>query len=186
MARDQRLVELENKLEDLKRQYDMYLTGARRTEPLALRTETEREILLLTRFPSSSTMFKFQVKTLAMRFRSFETQMRNLMELRQQRAVNSEKVQVAAPLSDIVVDEMAIDNPAIIAAKVKTLLAQVGSKTTLPPGMTVEALSAMMVNKARGLVGKNNVKAIKYSLVAGDQGAKVKGEVISVQEPAVN
>lgn len=181
MARDPRIDALEVRLEELKRQYDLYLSGQRRTEPVTLKLETEREILSLTRFPSSSTMFKFQVRTLAMRFRAMEAQVRNLLDLRQLRSGTAPRPDgSSAPLSDIIVDEMAIDNPAIIAGKVKALLNQAGGKVTLPGTMTPESLCQMMLTKAKSIVGKNNVKAVKYSLINGEQGPRVKGELVTV------
>lgn len=187
MARDPRIVALEIKLEELKHQYDLYLSGRRRTEPVNLKSDAEREILALTRFPSSSTMFKFQVKTLAMRFRAMETQVRNLLDLRQLRASCSGKTVVTgAMMNDIVVDEMAIDNPAIIANKVRALLSQAGGNALLPGTMTPEALCDMMLNKAKAIVGKNNVKAVKYSLVTSEQGPRVKGELVTALEANSN
>lgn len=180
MARDPRIEALEVRLEELKRQYDLYLSGQRRTEPVTLKLEAEREIISLTRFPTSSTVFKFQVRTLAMRFRSMEAQVRNLLELRQLRSGNGPRPDGAnAPLRDIVIDEMAIDNPAIIAGKVKALLSQAGGGAQLPGSMTPESLCQMMLSKARAIVGKNNVKAVKYSLVNGEQGPRVKGELVT-------
>lgn len=176
--KDQRLNEFVQKLDQLKHEYDLFLTGQRRTEPLKLRSELEREVLLLTRFPSSSTAFKFQVKTLAMRYRSFETQIKNLLELKAQRAQANEKTAPEPSFRDVVVDALAIDNPALIAASVKSFLKQVGSVSNLPADMTPETLATIMVNKAKAMVGKDNVAAIRYCLVPSDHGPKVKGEII--------
>lgn len=184
MVRDPRIDELEGKIDNLKREYDLYLAGNRRTEPLALRSEVEREVMLLMRFPTVSTVFKFQVKTLAMRFRSLETQIRNLMELRNQRLNIAEQTIKKSDLQDVVVDSMAIENPAIIAARVKSLLSRVGANSSLPADMTAESLALMMINKAKAVVGKGNVHAVRYSLVDSEKGPRVKGETIAAPKLA--
>lgn len=179
MIRDHRIDGLAAKLDQLKREYDLYINGQRRTEPLDLRKDIEKSVMELVRFPTSSTVFKFQVKTLAHRFRSMETQIKNLMDMKMAKMA-AERIESGFDPQDIVIDEMAIENPAIIAERVKKLFNAAGLKGAIPADMTPDSLHRMMVSKARTVVGKGNVRAVKYSLVAGDNGMKVKGEIISV------
>lgn len=183
MARDQRITKLEEKIEQLKHEYDLFLNGNRRTEPLTMRKEAEREVMLLLRFPSSSTAFKFQVQTLAHRFRSLEAQVKNLLELKEQRQASAETIAPDHALQNIIVDDLAISNPDLITARVKTLLKQAGIVGPEQSESAAAALCNMMVSKASAVLGRGNVLAVKYSLVPGEHGPKVKGEVIPRPDP---
>lgn len=171
--------ELELKLERLKREYDQFLAGNLRIEPLALRRDIEREIMQLTKSHIPSTSERFRIQTLAHRFRSLETQIRNLLDLRNsRRAATGES---ASQVPDyVIVDRMAIENPAVISARVRSILRAVEPKGAqgAHPDITPEAFCQVLVNRAKTMVGKNNVNAIRFRIIPGENGPKVKGELL--------
>jgi hypothetical protein len=186
MAQDPNVSELEKKLSRLKRDYDLFLAGQLRVEPIALRREIEREIMHLTRSFVPSTVVKFRIKTLAHRYRSLETQLRNLMDLRVSRKPAAEES--SSQTSDsIIVDQIAIDNPSVIAARVRTILrnAAKSADPNAPAALDIspEAFCQVLVNRARTMVGKNHVSAIRFRIVPGENGPRVKGELLKNKMP---
>ncbi len=180
LNRDPKIEELDFKLAELKREYDLFFAGQLRQEPLKLRREIERDIRMMTRSSVQSTVTKFQVRTLANRFRSLETQIRNITDLKFSRRTSTGAL--AKGNDSIIIDAIAITNPAIVARRIKTILKRIeknskdsGSSMKLNP----DDLCNMLVKKAKGMVDQNNVKAVKFSIVESEGGAKVKGELIT-------
>jgi hypothetical protein len=169
---------LEQKMGSLKHEYDLFLAGNRRTEPLELRRQVEREVLMLSKSPIASTVFKFQVKTLSYRFRSFENQMRNLIERRDKRELITNKSVAAKTIAPVIIDDAVMKNPALINSRIEALVKAAGSKSGQKMKLSSKDLQEMMLDKARSVVGKNDVKAVMFSIVDSEKGPKVKGEVI--------
>lgn len=184
MSRDPRIDSLERRIETLRREYDLFLSGQRKAEPYALSKEIEDELMLLIRTPTISTVFKFQVRMLALRFRALGTQVRNLLELKAQRK-SSGAPPIPDPLSsppqpsmDIVVDAEMLHSPSALSIMVRKLLERTGLDHELPAGVTPEGLSATMAKKAASVIGKSGVQAVRYSIVPGSHGPRVKGEPV--------
>ena len=175
MSRNRQLEQLTQKLDKLKREYDSFLSGKRRTEPTNLHREVEREILMLTRSPDSSTAFKFHVRTLANKYRSFETQMRNIIERRNRWRAKSGDPNPEVS-QELIIDEMVINNPNLMDNRLKMLL----RKTAGGQDISSEQLLSTLVGKAKSVVGKNNVKAVSFKLVKGEKGPRVSGKAITV------
>jgi hypothetical protein len=181
MAKDRRIEELNLEIDELKREYDLYLVGQRRTEPLLMRSGLERKVRLLTLANSSSTVFKFRVKTLANRFRSLETQLKSLLERKNSRQAGSEQPQ-AKKSSSVIIDEIVINNPALVVARVRAMVAEL--KKNHPDDANFIKLNpdnfcSALVGKAKAMVGKNEVRAVRFQIVKGENGHKVKGEAIT-------
>lgn len=184
MSRDPRIDSLERRIETLRREYDLFLSGQRKAEPYALSKEIEDELMLLIRTPTISTVFKFQVRMLALRFRALGTQVRNLLELKAQRKstgaplLPDQQPSPAAPSADILVDAEVLSTPAALSTMVRRLLERTGLDRELPSGVTAEGLSVTMAKKAATVIGKSGVQAVRYSIVPGSHGPRVKGEPV--------
>ncbi|NOY45400.1 MAG: hypothetical protein GXP50_08115, partial [Deltaproteobacteria bacterium] len=104
--------DLEQRIEALRKEYDHYLAGVRRTEPEKLRRDLERELRRLVGSPLLTTAERFRVTTLAHRFRALESRVRNLMERR-----GARKARAGAEAqggAEIVVDRLLLRNPAAL------------------------------------------------------------------------
>jgi hypothetical protein len=180
MAGDKRIATLNREIDELKREYDLYLAGLRKTEPIGQRAQLERKVVLLARTPVSSTVFKFQAKTLAHRFRALETQLKNLMDAREAKHKVSEQVQTKQP-SAVIIDNTVINNPKLVVDRVRRMVTELNKKNldqddamSLDPENFCNAL----VGKAKTMVGKGEVRAVRFQIVESDGEHKVKGEVI--------
>lgn len=181
MAKDTRIEELNREIDELKREYDLYLVGQRRTEPLTARTELERKVRALIREPSSSTAFKFRVKTLANRFRALESQLKKLLERKENRSLGVAGQTRTQKPSSVIIDEMVINNPSLVVARVRKMVAElkrdnpeVDNEAMLNP----DSFSSALVGKAKSMVGKKDIRAVRFQIVKGENGHKVKGEPI--------
>lgn len=180
MAKDQRIEQLSREMDELKKEYDLYFAGQRRTEPINQRAALERKVQNLVRSPSSSTVFKFQTNTLAHRFRALETQLRNLMEMRESKSRVSEQTHALTP-SSVIIDEMAINNPALVVARVRKMCTELDKKNDAQsnaPKLNPDNFCNALVGKAKTMVGQNEVRAVRFQIVEEDGNHKVKGEVI--------
>lgn len=173
IRRDPALEALEVKLEKLKRDYDQYFAGNRRREPTWQMREIERELLEATRVPPTSTMVRFQLRGLAQRFRSFQTQVRNIMRTRQKRQASIMKPEQ----SSVIIDSVTMNNPSLVSGKIRAMCRQMGGQDV--KGLSEDALQQMLMNKAQNVVGKDNVAAIRYTVVDSGDGPKLRGEKIS-------
>ena len=134
----------------------------------------------------ASTVFKFQAKNLAHRFRSLETQLKKLIEIKESKAILSEKTDKKTA-SVVIIDEVVINNPALAVARVRTMVAELekrrknGSEAS-HPAVDPESFCNALVGKAKMIIGKERVRAVKFQIVEEKDGPKVKGEVICAPE----
>jgi hypothetical protein len=120
------------------------------------------------------------LQTLAHRFRALETQLKNLMDLRDSRHKASEQVSAKQP-SAVIIDDMVINNPKLVAERVRKMVTELNKKNGDDPAaisLNPENFCNALVGKAKSMVGKGDVKAVRFQIVESDGGHKVKGEVI--------
>ncbi|MBI5015709.1 MAG: hypothetical protein HZB55_09500 [Deltaproteobacteria bacterium] len=168
---------LEEKIQRLKREYDLFLAGQRRGEPVSLHDELDREIRRLSRYPLTSTVARFRMSSLAHRFRALETQIRSLLDQREARKRDGEPRPAPGPAS-VVVDRAALENPRAIEAHLRALhraLAESLNGRTPPP---VEGLKARLLEEARRLVERPGVAAVRFTLVCEEKGPRIRGELL--------
>jgi hypothetical protein len=167
---------LEQKIERLRREYDLYLTGNRRTEPTTLKADLEREVVRLTRFPFSSTAVRFRLKSLAHRFRAVETQARNLIEQRNRALAAAERA--AGGELFVVVDRAALDDPAVVEGHLRRLHRAVVGERGGKPGRELDSFRRRLLSEARSRIDKVGAIGIRYSLVVTDGDARLRGELL--------
>lgn len=168
---------LEEKLNRLKREYDLFLAGQRRGEPTAFHAEVEREIVKLTRYPFHSTVGKFRMRTLAHRFRALESQIHNLVEQRQARKREESAVAEPAPVS-VVVDRATLEHPEAVAAHLRSLhraLSQCSAERRPPP---LDALQQRLFDEAGRILARPGVFGVRFVVVEDERGPRIRGEVI--------
>lgn len=174
---------LEQKIEKLKREYDLFRTGQRKTEPTALRSELEKQVLRLTRFPFASTAMRFRMKTLAHRFQAVAAQARNLAELqaRKQLAQTPQRPEDRA----VLIDRAALDNPSALDSYLKRLHRAMAETATTADGQkpapSFDALKRRLLAEARRQLERPEVSGVRFSVVEGEGGAKLRGEILEAR-----
>jgi hypothetical protein len=168
---------LEQKIHSLKREYDLFLAGQRRTEPGALREEIDRELRLLSRNPLRSTAVRFRMTSLAHRFRALEDQIRKILDQRAARRRDAE-----APLppvhASVVVDRVALENPKAIEPHLRSLhreLVEILGERPAPP---LENLKTRLLEEARRIVARPGVLGVRFTVVEEDNGPRIRGELL--------
>ncbi|NTU59517.1 MAG: hypothetical protein HGA98_00480 [Deltaproteobacteria bacterium] len=171
---------LEEKLNRLKREYDLFLAGQRRGEPVAFREEVEREILILTKFPFRSTAAKFRMRNLAHRFRALETQIRLLLD--QKRAKKREEEETVARDSavrpSVVLDRAALDAPAAVSGHLHAIQRAMAEIAPDRPPPSLEALRKRLFDEARRILETPGIRGVRFLLVEDEKGPRIRGEVI--------
>jgi hypothetical protein len=167
---------LEQKIDRLKREYDLFLAGKRRGEPLSLRGEVEKEILRLTRSPLSSTAIRFRTRTLAHRFQAVEAQVRNLVEFRisRRRTPQPEPEDGAA----VLLDRVAVDNPESVAnqlERIEKAIAEAAGGLASPPFAVIRE---KLFEEARRYVERPDVLGVRFSVIEKDGRAKIRGKIV--------
>ena len=177
---------LEQKIDRLKREYDLFLAGKRRGEPLSLRDEVEREILRLTRSPLSSTAVRFRTRTLAHRFQAVETQVRNLVELR----ISRRRVRQPEPEDGaaVLLDRVAVDNPDSVASQLERIEKAIADAAGGPVSPPFAVIRKRLFEEARRYIGRPDVLGVRFSVVKKEGRAKIRGEIVlstpgSVEDP---
>lgn len=179
MAADPSLRELdrlEGLLEQLKREYDLFLAGNRRGEPNQLRRQVEREVLRLTRYPFTSTVGRFRARTLAHRFHAVEAQVRHLVEAR----ARKRREPGPEPEAAVVLDRAALANPHSVDPHLRRIHEAIRAATgETTPGPSFEALKRRLLEETRKRLGQGGVRGIRFSVSEGERGAKVRGEILA-------
>jgi len=167
---------LEQQIDRLKREYDLFLAGRRRSEPTRLREEVSREVLRVTRNPGASTASRFRAKTLAHRFQALESQVRHLQELRASRKKDDASAGGEGQ-GEVLFDRSCLDDPAALDGYVRRLhraVAAVGG-----PGVpSAESLRERIVTEVSRQLADPAVRGVRFSVVAAERGVKLRGEVL--------
>jgi len=177
---------LEQQLDRLKREYELFLAGRRRSEPSRLRDEVAREVLRVTRHPGVSTAAKFRAKSLAHRFQSLETQVRQLQDLRSTR--KKEGGIGGAEDRGVLFDRSSLEDPAVLEGYVLRLHRAVGRLAGGTTPLTTESLRERIVEEVRRQLQDPGVLGVRFSAVEADRGVKLRGEVLRARadDPAVD
>lgn len=173
------LDELEVRIEKLRREYDLYFAGRRRGAPIVLRDDAERLILKLTRDPSSSTAVQFRLRTLAHRFRALDMQVRQRIEAAERRVARKATEAAEAEEASVLLDAAAVDNPGVVRAHLLRIHRAVqqspgGNGAALP----FERLQQRLLEEARRQLLQPGVKGVRFRVIAGVDGARIRGEVV--------
>ncbi len=167
---------LEEKIERLRREYDLFLAGKRKGEPLAIREEVEREILRLTRSPLSSTATRFRIRALAHRFQAVGTQVRNLVELR----VSRKRARAAESPDGVAVllDRAAVENPASVEPQLGRIQKAIAEAVGGPISPPFPVIRERLFEEARRQMSAPDVVGVRFSVVKGEKRPKIRGEVV--------
>lgn len=170
---------LEQKLNRLKREYDLFLAGQRRGEPTSLRDELEKEIISLTKYPFHSTASKFRMRNLAHRFRALETQIRQLADQkRTKKKEEEERTAEVAPLS-VLVDHAALEQPSAVARHLRAMQKALGAARPDRQPPSLDSLRQRFFDEARKILARPGVRGVRFILTQGEKGPKIRGEVLS-------
>ncbi len=168
--------ELEQRIEALRREYDHFLAGVRRTEPEKLRRDLERELRRLVGSPLLTTAERFRVTTLAHRFRALETRVRNLLERRQARGTQAGEE--ARGGAEIVVDRVLLHNPAALERYVGRLHREISRAAGGRAPVSVETLRERIVAAVGAHLGREGVEGVRFRVEVSDGRPRVKGDVL--------
>ncbi len=174
---------LERRLDELRREYDLFFAGRRRGEPLGPRNEAAREVLRLTARPVTSTALRFRVLALAHRFRALEAQTRQLQQVREnrRRAAPREEPAVAPGPPSLVIDRTALADPAALATDLERLQSAVALAQGEKKAPTVEALGKRLFAEAQRQLDRPGVAGVRFYLATDPSGAvRIRGEVLPV------
>ena len=169
---------LEERIERLRREYDLFLAGERRTEPLDLRGEIERTILKLVASPLLNTADRFRVNTLAHRFRAVEARVRKLLERREARArgAGGSARQPEAP--SVVIDRALLERPAALDRYVRRLHQEVERACGGQAPITAAQLREKLVETARAQVTRPGVRAVRFRVDSEGGRPRIRGEIL--------
>lgn len=169
---------LEEKILRLKREYDLFLAGQRRTEPVSLKDEIDREIRALSRNPLRSTAARFRMTSLAHRFRALEDQVRNIVDQRTNRRKDAEGADAQPPPS-VLVDRAALENPRAIERHLRSLYRELVATLGDHPAPPLETLKSRLLEEARRLVERPGVLGVRFTVVEEARGPRIRGELLS-------
>lgn len=177
----QGLDRLETKMDRLKREYDLFLAGRRRGEPVALRDEVQRDVLALTRHPWPSTAARFRARTLAHRFQALEVQVRHLAEMRAARKAKAEPEPPEA--AEVLFDRACLEEGALLERYVQRLHRSVAR--LVPAGALPDpaVLRQRIETEVRRLLQEPGVAGVRFRVEAGERGARIRGEVVRAPPP---
>ena len=171
---------LENKIERLRREYDLFFAGNRRGAPILLRDELEREILRWTRDPSPSTGVRFRLRTLAHRFQSLDGLVRQRIETGDPRVVHRPRPTGAGNQdASVLLDAAAIANPGAVRAHLlrihRAVKDQAGSDAA---NLSLDRLQERLLGEAAKQLAHPGVKGVRFKVVKGEGGTRIRGEVV--------
>ncbi len=169
--------DLELKIERLRREYDLYLAGERRIEPVKLRDEIERELLGVIGSPLLNTAERFRIGTLAHRFRALETRIRNLQEMRSSRRARG-RGGGAGEGADVVLDRALLESPGGVDRYVRRLFAEVEQATGGRPGITYEELRDRLVGSAKRYLEREGVWGVRFRVERDGERPRIRGKVL--------
>ena len=169
--------DLEQKIERLRREYDLYLAGERRVEPVKLRDEIERELLRAIGSPLLNTADRFRLGTLAHRFRALETRIRNIQEMRSTRRARG-RGPGKGEAADVVLDRVLLQSPGSVDRYVRRLFAEVEQATGGRPGITYEELRDRLVGSARRCLERDEVWGVRFRVERDGERPRIRGEVL--------
>ncbi len=175
---------LEQQIDRLKREYDLFLAGRRRSEPIRLRDEVAREVLRVTRSPGASTASRFRAKTLAYRFQALDAQVRHLQELRASRKKEGAAEGGGDTGGAVVFDRSCLDDAAALDGYVRRLHRAVGELSGGASPLSTETLRERIVVEVRRQLDDPGVLGVRFSVVEAERGGKLRGEVL--RAPAVD
>lgn len=177
VPRSRDLDTLEQKITKLKREYDLFLAGRRRTEPLDLQAEIHNQILTLSRFPFPSTAVSYRLKTLGHRFQAVNLQAKRLIDAKDSRSSKSTNGTAAAESDPLVWDAKTLSDPKSMEAGVQQILKEIAAKSSKPLG-DAAAITDKLGKAVKAHLNKPGVKAVKFRVVDNGNGPKVKGDLI--------
>lgn len=171
------LDELEARIDKLRREYDLFFAGNRRGAPIIMRDEVERLILRLTRDPSSSTAVQFRLRTLAHRFRTLDGQIRQRIEGGRRRPVRVAAGGAGGGDASVLLDAAAVADPSAVRAHLLRIHRSVRADSGAE-GLTLERLEERLVGEARRQLAQPGVKGVRFKVVKGAGGTRIRGEVV--------
>ncbi|MDW7708956.1 MAG: hypothetical protein SCH98_00670 [Deferrisomatales bacterium] len=167
---------LERRIEQLRREYELFLAGQRRGEPVALREEIRRELLARTRQPPPSTAAGFRVRALALRFQAVEAQVRRLLEPRGAR--KGGRPSGVGGEQGVLLQRSCLEERGLLqggAARLhRELVCLVGERGAPPAGVVCERLEAEM----RRQLAVPGVEGVRFRVERGEAGATIRGTVV--------
>lgn len=179
---NRQLDELEARIDKLRREYDLFFGGTRRGAPILLRDEVERLILKLTRDPSSSTAVQFRLRTLAHRFRALDGLVQQRIEGGARPAVRKAAGGAARVLeASVLLDAAAVANPAVVRAHLlrihRAVRAGAGAGDSAKE-LSLDRLQERLMGEARKQLQQPGVKGVRFKVVQGEGGTRIRGEVL--------
>ncbi|HSH69763.1 MAG TPA: hypothetical protein VK997_07580 [Deferrisomatales bacterium] len=174
------LDDLEGRIDKLRREYDLFFAGRRRGAPIVLRDEVERLILKLTRDPSSSTAVQFRLRSLAHRFRALDGQVRQRIEAGERRAARKASGGVnGSPEVSVLLDAAAVANPGAVLSHLLRIhrAVQAGAGDNAKE-LSLERLQERLLGEARKQLQQPGVKGVRFRVVQGEGGTRIRGEVL--------
>jgi len=179
----QGLDRLEQKIDRLKREYDLFLAGRRRGEPIGLRDEVQREVLGITRHPWTSTAARFRAKTLAHRFQAVESQLRHLVEMRAARKPKGSTER--AEDAEVLFDRASLEEGAILNGYVLRLHRSVAKLVAAGEAVPEpEVLRKRIEAEVRRQLQEPDVMGVRFRVEAGERGPRILGEVVRTARAA--
>ncbi len=173
--------DLEQRIEALRKEYDHFLSGVRRTEPEKMRRDLERELRRLVGSPLLTTAERFRVTSLAHRFRALESRVRNLMERREARKARAGTE--ARGGAEIVVDRPLLGNPAALERYVGRLHREISRASGGRAPVSLETLRDRIVAAAGAHLDREGVAGVRFRVEVSDGRPRVKGDVLVRQNP---
>ncbi len=169
---------LEERIERLRREYDLFLAGERRAEPADLRGEIERTILRLVASPLLNTADRFRVNTLAHRFRAVEARVRKLLERREARARAAGGGGQLRECPSVVIDRALLERPATLDRYVRRLHREVERACGGQAPITAAELRERLVETARAQVARPGVRAVRFRVDSQGGKPRIRGEIL--------
>ncbi len=170
---------IQEKIDRLRREYDLYFAGERRIEPVALRDQIERDILRITRMPGNNTATRFRSRSLGHRFQALCTQARHRLETRNTR--RAAPLGAARPETDVILDRRALDDGAAADRYIRRLHREVVRACgTAPP---FETLRARVLAETRARLEEPGVQGVRFRVATEGESACIRGEVLRTSPP---
>lgn len=170
---------LGKKIDRLKREYDLFLAGKRRGEPVALHDEIQRAVLGATRHPWTATAQRFRAQGLAHRFQALEAQVRHLLEMRNARARDEEAGAKDETATSCLFDRASLDDDRVLTRYVdriqRAVAKAMGDRGGAP---SAEELRGRILAEVRRRLSQPEVVGVRFSVVEGEAGPKLRGEVV--------
>ncbi len=170
---------IQEKIDRLRREYDLYFAGERRIEPVALRDQIERDILRISRMPGNNTATRFRSRSLGHRFQSLCTQARHRLEARNTRRTGASAA--GATGNDVVLDRRALDDGAAADRYIRRLHREVVQACGTAPSF--DTLRARVLAETRAKLDEPGVRGVRFRVVRDGETTSIRGAVLRTSQP---